>query len=67
MASDLHFNTDSIGIWLRAEKVPSEFGNVVEIWTMPENPDLDPVGTLKAQKIIIIRLYFILVQYVLMV
>ena len=47
MPSDLHINAESIGIWLRSEKVPSEFGNIVEIWGLPERVELDPVLALK--------------------
>ena len=46
MPSDLKFHKDSVGIWLRSEKVPSEFGNVVEVWRFEESHDLDPVVAL---------------------
>ena len=48
MPSDLQFEAESVGIWLRAEKVPSEFGNVVELWQLGEAPDLDPVVALRS-------------------
>ena len=48
MPSDIQFHEDSIGIWLRDEKVPSQFGNVIEIWKLDGVHDLDPVEALES-------------------
>ena len=48
MVSDLFLNKDSIGLWLRSEKVSSDYGNVIEIWKLDSRPDLDPVIALSA-------------------
>ena len=48
MTSDLFINKESIGIWLCSEKIASEYGNVVEIWSFDSRPDLDPVCALSS-------------------
>ena len=48
MPTDLKFNGNSVGVWLRSEKVVSEYGNVVEVWCLPQKPELDPVVALEA-------------------
>ena len=48
MLSDIKLEVDSVSIWLRSEKVASDLGNVVEIWSLPEREDLDPVVALKS-------------------
>ena len=42
------FNTDgSLSFWLRNPKVwTSETGSVVEVWSVPEKPEVDPVAAL---------------------
>ena len=43
LASDVIFmSLDSIALWLRDPKVPKKFGDVVEIWSTPQFPDVDP-------------------------
>ena len=39
MISDLFLNKESIGIWLRSEKIASVYGNVIVIWNLPSRPD----------------------------
>ena len=46
MPSDLRFEGDSVGIWLRSEKVANPFGNVVEVWKLDYPHELDPVVAL---------------------
>ena len=48
MPSDLQFEGDSVAVWLRGEKVASRLGNIVEVWRLEDNPDLDPVVVLEA-------------------
>ena len=33
----------SLALWIRDPKVPKKFGDVVEIWSTPAFPDIDPV------------------------
>ena len=47
MPSDIKFEGDHVGIWLRAEKVPSELGTVVEVWRLEGYHYLDPVIALE--------------------
>ena len=48
LGSDLKFSTDgSISFWLRNPKVwTSDTGSVVEVWPVPEKPEVDPVAAL---------------------
>ena len=49
LASDLKFQEESASFWLRSPKVNREsFGDVVEVWSVSERTDLDPITTLKA-------------------
>ena len=45
--SDIKFQEDSVAVWLRSPKVWKEGGDVVEVWSVEENPQLDPVIALK--------------------
>ena len=47
MPSDILVEENSLSFWLRSEKVPSRYGNVVEVWRLPEREDLDPVIAMK--------------------
>ena len=38
----------SIALWLRDPKVPKEFGDVVEIWSTPQFPDINPFTSFSA-------------------
>ena len=50
MISDIKFSPldESFSIWLRSPKVASRLGDIVEVWKVQENMDLDPVSALKA-------------------
>ena len=49
LASDLTFHEEAVACWIRFPKVPkSTMGDTVEVWKVPERPDLDPVSALKA-------------------
>ena len=44
LGSDVIFMCkSSLALWIRDPKVPKKFGDVVEIWSTPEFPDIDPV------------------------
>ena len=48
LASDLTFSESSVSCWIRRPKVPkSPFGDTVEVWEVPNRPDLDPILALK--------------------
>ena len=48
LASDVKFHEGSISVWLRNPKVLQEdTGDIVEVWSVPEIPDLDPVTALR--------------------
>ena len=48
LASDIKFHGDSLSVWLRNPKITKETtGDVVEIWPVPEKPNLDPILALK--------------------
>ena len=47
MPSDVKTDLDSVSFWLRSEKVSSDLGNVVEVWSVKDREDLDPVLALK--------------------
>ena len=47
LASDVKFHEGSMSVWLRNPKVIKEAtGDVVEVWSTPEMPDLDPLTAL---------------------
>ena len=46
LPTDIQFQTDSVSIWVRSPKIWSEGGDVIEVWSVTENPDLDPVAAL---------------------
>lgn len=47
MPDDIKFLDSSVSLWLRNPKVVSDGGDVVEIWSVQERPDLDPVLALQ--------------------
>ena len=48
LASDIKFHGGSISVWLRNPKIVLEdTGDVVEVWSVQEIPDLDPVTALR--------------------
>ena len=49
LRSDLSLNEDgSIAFWLRQPKVwTNDLGSYVEVWPVPQRPELDPVSTIK--------------------
>ena len=49
LASDvIHMSPNSMALWLRDPKVPKLFGDVVEVWSTPHFPDLDPFKAFSA-------------------
>ena len=46
LPSDLQLKEDCLAVWIRSPKVYSEGGDVVEVWRVEENPNLDPVTAL---------------------
>ena len=45
LASDaIAISDSSLALWIRDPKVPKEFGDVVELWSIPQFVDLDPVA-----------------------
>ena len=42
----IQFKEDCVYIWIRSPKVWSERGDVVEVWSVQENPNMDPVAAL---------------------
>ena len=46
LPTDIQFKEDCVSIWIRSPKVWSEGGDVVEVWSVQENPNLDPVAAL---------------------
>jgi hypothetical protein len=47
LPTDIKFHEDSVAIWIRSPKVWRNGGDVVEVWEVKENEDLDPVLALK--------------------
>lgn len=47
LPADIKFHEESVAIWVRSPKVWREGGDVVEVWEVKENEDLDPVLALK--------------------
>jgi hypothetical protein len=47
LPSDIKFHDDSVALWIRSPKVWRDGGDVVEVWEVKENEDLDPVLALK--------------------
>ena len=47
LPSDIKFHEESVAIWIRSPKVWRHGGDVVEVWEVKENEDLDPVLALK--------------------
>lgn len=47
LPSDIKFHEESVAIWVRSPKVWRHGGDVVEVWEVKENEDLDPVLALK--------------------
>ena len=49
LASDVTFNEDCVAVWLRSPKVEKEVtGDLVEVWSVPDRPDLDPLAALNS-------------------
>ena len=49
LASDvIHMSPDSVALWLRDPKVPKKFGDIVEIWSTPQFPEVDPFKAFSA-------------------
>ena len=49
LASDVTFSQDSVAVWLRSPKVEKEAtGDLVEVWSVSERPDLDPLAALNS-------------------
>ena len=46
LPSDLQLKAECLAVWIRSPKVYSEGGDVVEVWRVEENPNLDPVTAL---------------------
>ena len=38
----IHMSASSMALWIRDPKVPKKYGDVVEIWSIPQFEDLDP-------------------------
>ena len=47
LPSDLKFHEDSVAVWVRNPKVWREGGDIIEVWAVKENSQLDPVLALK--------------------
>lgn len=43
MPSDLQFKEDCLSVWIRSPKIWTQGGDVVEVWRVSENEDMDPV------------------------
>ena len=43
MPSDLQFKEDCLSVWIRSPKIWSQGGDIVEVWKVSENEDMDPV------------------------
>jgi hypothetical protein len=43
LPSDLQVKDDCLTVWIRSPKVYNEGGDIVEVWRVEENPNLDPV------------------------
>ena len=43
LPSDIKFHEDSVAIWIRTPKVWKHGGDIVEVWSVKENKELDPV------------------------
>ena len=39
---------DSVALWLRDPKVPKKYGDVIEIWSTPQFPEVDPFKAFSA-------------------
>ena len=49
LGTDVLFTSNtSLALWVRDPKVPKKFGDVVEIWSTPSFPDIDPVHAFNA-------------------
>ena len=46
LPTDIQFKKDCVAVWVRSPKVWTEGGDVVEVWSVTENPGLDPVAAL---------------------
>jgi hypothetical protein len=47
LPSDLKFHEDSVSVWIRNPKVWRHGGDIVEVWSVKEKAQLDPVIALK--------------------
>ena len=47
LPSDIKFHGDSVALWIRSPKVWRDGGDVVEVWEVKDNEDIDPVLALK--------------------
>jgi len=46
LPTDIQFKEGCVAVWVRSPKIYSEGGDVVEVWSVTENTDLDPVAAL---------------------
>ena len=47
LPSDLKFHEDSVSVWIRNPKIWRMGGDIIEVWAVKENVQLDPVVALK--------------------
>ncbi len=47
LPSDLKFKEDAVAVWIRNPKVYKEGGDIVEVWSVEEDTQLDPIKALK--------------------
>ena len=43
LPSDLQFKEDCLAVWIRSPKIWTQGGDIVEVWRVLENEDMDPV------------------------
>jgi hypothetical protein len=48
LRSDIRDTDTSIDLWVRNAKVPSQFGDLVQLWSLSSCPTLDPVSNLNS-------------------
>ena len=47
LPSDLKFKEDAVAVWVRNPKVWREGGDIIEVWSVEEDSQLDPIKALK--------------------
>ena len=47
LPTDLKFKEDAVAVWVRNPKVWREGGDIIEVWSVEEDPQLDPVKALR--------------------